>query len=137
VSIVNRVIAAIIAVAAMAAAAGVVVVAAAFAIYSLLRDHFGPAGASAIIAAGFAVALALGALLMFSKAKSSTLSVKGSAAERPAAMTDKIFALLTERPIVAAAAAAAAGLLAWRNPTMVSTILKALDLNPPSKPPRR
>jgi uncharacterized PurR-regulated membrane protein YhhQ (DUF165 family) len=137
VSIANRVIAAIIGVAAMAAAAGVVVVAAAFAIYSLLRDRFGPAGAAAIIAAGFAVALALAALLMFSRFKAPTSTKRASSADRPSAMTDKIIALLTERPIIAAAAAAAAGLLAWRNPTLVATILKALDLNPPSKPPRR
>ncbi len=136
-SIVNRVIAAVIAVAAMAAAAGVVVVAAAFAIYSLLRDRFGPAGAAAIIAGGFAIALALGALVMFSKTKPAKGSKRASSAERPAAMTDKIIALLTERPIIAAAAAAAAGLLAWRNPTLVATILKAADLGLQSKTPRR
>jgi len=137
VSIVNRVVAAIIAVAAMAAAAGVVVVAAAFAIYSLLRDHFGPAGAAAIIAAGFAVALALSALILLSQVRAPKRSKFASSPERPAGMTDKVIALLTERPIVAAAAAAAAGLLAWRNPTLVSTILKALDLKPDGRPPRR
>jgi uncharacterized PurR-regulated membrane protein YhhQ (DUF165 family) len=137
VSIVNRVVAAILAVAAMAAAAGVVVVAAAFAIYSLLRDRFGPAGAAAIIAAGFAVALALSALILMSKLNGSKSTKPGAAAERPAGLTDKVIALVTERPIVAAAAAAAAGLLAWRNPTLVSTILKALDLKPDARPPRR
>jgi len=137
VSIVNRVVAAIIAVAAMAAAAGVVVVAAAFAIYSLLRDHFGPAGAAAIIAAGFAVALALSALIMFSKAKFPKAPKRGAMPERPTALTDKVIAMVTERPIIAAAAAAAAGLLAWRNPTLVSTILKALDIKPDVRPPRR
>jgi uncharacterized PurR-regulated membrane protein YhhQ (DUF165 family) len=137
VSIVNRVIATVIAVAAMAAAAGVVVVAAAFAIYSLLRDRFGPAGAAAIIAAGFAVALALSALILFSKAKAPRSPKRSAASDPPAAMTDKLIAMLTERPIVAAAAAAAAGLLAWRNPTLVATILKAFDLKPDSRPPRR
>jgi hypothetical protein len=52
-------------------------------------------------------------------------------------MADKVIAMLTERPIVAAAAAAAAGLLAWRNPTLVATILKALDIKPDVRPPRR
>jgi uncharacterized PurR-regulated membrane protein YhhQ (DUF165 family) len=137
VSIVNRVVAGVIAVAAMAAAAGVVVVAAAFAIYSLLRDHFGPAGAAAIIAAGFAVALALCALILFSQAKGPKAPRRGAAPERPTAMADKVIAMLTERPIVAAAAAAAAGLLAWRNPTLVATILKALDIKPDVRPPRR
>ncbi len=136
-SIVNRVIAAVIAVAAMAAAAGVVVVAAAFAIYSALRDHFGPAEAAAIIAAAFAVALALSALIMFSRVKAPRASKRGAAAQQPTALTDKLIAMLTERPIVAAAAAAAAGLLAWRNPTLVSTILKALDLKPDAGRPRR
>jgi uncharacterized PurR-regulated membrane protein YhhQ (DUF165 family) len=102
VSIVNRVVAGIIAVAAMAAAAGVVVVAAAFAIYTLLRDHFGPAGAAAMIAAGFAVALALGALIMFQKAKPPKLSPRSRANEPPSALADKVIAMLTERPIVAA-----------------------------------
>jgi hypothetical protein len=137
VSIVNRVVAAIIAVAAMAAAAGVVVVAAAFAIYSVLRDHFGPAGAAAIIAAGFAVALALGALIMFNMAKGPKTAKRGATPERPAPITDKVIAMVTERPIVAAAAAAAAGLLAWRNPTLVATILKVLDIKPDARPPRR
>ncbi len=136
-SIVNRVVAAIIAVAAMAAAAGVVVVAAAFAIYGLLREHFSAPVAAAIIAAAFAAALALGALIMFSKAKAPTALKRGAATERPAAIADKVIAMLTERPIVAAAAAAAAGLLAWRNPTLVSTILKALDIKPDARPPRR
>ncbi len=136
-SLVNRVIAAIIAVAAMAAAAGVVVVAAAFAIYTVLRDHFGPAGAAAIISATFAVALALGALVMFSRARPVKRSRAGSADRGSAAMTDKVISMLTERPIVAAAAAAAAGLLAWRNPALVSTILKALDLKPDGRPPGR
>ncbi len=136
-SIVNRVVAAIIAVAAMAAAAGVVVVAAAFAIYTLLRDHFGPAGAAAIISAGFAVALALSALILFSKAKGPKAPKRGAAPERSAGIPDKVIAMVTERPIVAAAAAAAAGLLAWRNPTLVATILKALDLKPDVRPPRR
>ncbi len=136
-SIVNRVVAAIIAVAAMAAAAGVVVVAAAFAIYTLLRDHFGPAGAAAIISAGFAVALALSALILFSKAKGPTAPKRGAAPERSAGIPDKVIAMVTERPIVAAAAAAAAGLLAWRNPTLVATILKAVDLKPDVRPPRR
>jgi len=137
VSIINRVIAAILAVAAMAAAAGVVVVAAAFAIYSVLRDRVGPAGAAAIIAAAFAVALALSALILFSRVKAPKTPLRGMASERPAAMSDKLIAMLTERPIVAAAAAAAAGLLAWRNPTLVATILKALDLKPDIRPPRR
>ncbi len=136
-SLVNRVIAAIIAVAAMSAAAGVVVVAASFAIYSLLRDHFGPAGAAAVVAAGFAAALALIALIMFSRVRAPQAPKRASAPERPAGITDKVFALLTERPIVAAGAAAAAGLLAWRNPTLVSTILKALDLKPDVRPPHR
>lgn len=136
-SIVNRVVAAIIAVAAMAAAAGVVVVAAAFAIYSLLRDRFGPAGAAAIIAAGFAVALALCALIMFSRFKAPRAPSRSAAPQRPTALTDKLIAMVTERPIVAAAAAAAAGLLAWRNPTLVATLLKALDIKPDARPPRR
>jgi len=137
VSLVNRVVAAIIGVAAMAAAAGVVVVAAAFAIYSLLREHFSAAEAAAISAAAFAVALALGALIMLSQARAPKASKRSAAPERPAAITDKLIAIVTERPIVAAAAAAAAGLLAWRNPTLVATILKALDLKPDVRPPRR
>ncbi len=135
--LVNRIIAAVVAVAAMAAAAGVVVVAAAFAIYSVLRDRFGPAGAAAIISAGFAVALAIAALILFSQTKAPLGSKRGAAAQQPTAMADKLIAMLTERPIVAAAAAAAAGLLAWRNPALVATILKAFDLKPDAKPPRR
>jgi hypothetical protein len=96
--LIKRVVAFFVAVAAMCAAAGVLVVSAAYALFALVRDYVGPAGAAAICFAAAAV-------------------------------------LIGVLAVVAASAAAAAGLLAWRNPVLVSTLLRLLD--PPGAKKRK
>lgn len=112
------------ALAAMAAAAAVVVVSAAFAFYALLRIYVGPSGAAACVTLAAAIVLGVLAVVMFNKAKGPKAKVRkpgeGNLAER---LTD----LVSDRPVVAASAAVAAGLLAWRNPTLVSTLLRVLE----------
>ncbi len=114
----------VIAIAAMAAAAGVLVVSAAFAVYALLRTYIGPSGAAACVTLAVAVLLGVVAMIMFSKSKGPKAKARfegsGGLVER---MTD----LVSDRPVVAAGAAVAAGLLAWRNPTLVSTVLRVLE----------
>ncbi len=116
----------VIALAAMAAAACVVVVSAAFAVYALLRTYVGPSGAAACVTLAAAVVLGILALVMFRKAKGPKLSAKGKA-EGAGGLVERLTDLVSDRPVVAAGAAVAAGLLAWRNPTLVSTVLRVMD----------
>ena len=107
----------------MAAAAGVVVVSAAFAIYTLLRDYLGPSTSGAVIAFMFAVLFIVVGLVAL---KRGGKSAKTTPAPR-SGFAGRIFETLQERPVMAAGAAAAAGLIAWRNPALVSIILGALE----------
>ena len=109
----------------MIAAAGVVVVSAAFALYTLLRDYLGPAGASAVIAALFAVIFALVGVIALRRGASK--GAKNKASARDSTAMGRVIDALRDRPVMAAGAAAAAGLIAWRNPQLVSTVLRALE----------
>ena len=120
--IVRRAVQTIIAVAVMAASAGVVVVSASYAIYTLLRIYLGPAGAGAVIAGVFALLLAIVGVIVLKGGKAP------KAAPPPrSSVVARVLDTLTERPVMAAGAAAAAGLIAWRNPRLVSIVLAALD----------
>jgi hypothetical protein len=107
------------AVAAMAAAAAVCVVAAAFALYALLRYYIGPAGAAAVIAVLAAALTGVLAYLALRKAKP-----KPERREEESVST-RLIELARERPIIAAGAAAAAGLVILRNPAVISTLVTA------------
>lgn len=120
---IQRLVATIIAIAAMAAAAGVVVVAVAFAVYTVLRDYLGPAGAAAVIAALFAAALAITSLVMFRRSKHR----HHARPTREPTLPERIGDFLRARPLAAAGAAVAAGLLAWRNPALVATLVRLLE----------
>ncbi len=123
----------VIALAAMAAAACVLVVSAAFAFYALLRTDIGPAGASACVTLFAAIVLGVLALFLFNKAKGPHLAVKGKASAGQGGLVERVTELVSDRPVVAAGAAVAAGLLAWRNPTLVSTILRVVETRPDRK----
>ncbi len=80
-----------------------------------------------------AIVLGVLALVLFSKAKGPRLNTKGKAADGSASLVERVTDLVSERPVVAASAAVAAGLLAWRNPTLVSTVLRVLEPRPERK----
>lgn len=107
------------AIAAMAAAAVVCVVAAAYALYALLRYYLGPAGASAVIAVGFAVLTLILAFVAFRKAKPKPTR------REEQTLTTRLIDLAREKPIIAAGAAAAAGLVLLRNPKVVTAVVTA------------
>lgn len=107
------------AVAAMAAAAVVCVVAAAFALYALLRDYIGPAGAAAAIAVGAAILTAILAFVLFRKAQPRPLKPEEQN------LTTRLFDLAREKPVIAAGAAVAAGLVLLRNPGVVGAAVSA------------
>ena len=122
-----KVVAFVVALAAMAAAASVLVVSGAFAFYALLRTYIGPSGAAACVTLIAAIVLGVLALLMFSKAKGPKIKANGKGVEGAGGLVERLTGLVSERPVVAASAAVAAGLLAWRNPTLVSTVLRVME----------
>lgn len=122
---------------AAASAAGVVVVALAFALYALAKDYVGAAGASAITALVFAVVMGLGAALMSSRAKGGKAKPKkGRQTDHagPRTLLERAMDTARERPVIAAAGALAAGLLALRNPALVATAIGLI--NQPPRPRR-
>lgn len=116
--ILKKVVLALIAVFATAAAAAVAVVAAAFALFALLREPLGPAGASAVVAGVAALLVALGAVIAALMARPPRRRETDSFALRA-------LDFAREKPVVAIAAAAAAGLIAMRNPKIMTAALTA------------
>lgn len=120
---------------ALGAAATVAVVAAAFALYSVLVPSLTEAGAAAIVAGVFALVVAFGVLLAASKTGGSHHDHPPShGGEADFDFVGKIFEIAREKPLWAAGAAVAAGLLAVRNPALVATIVAAFMDRPKSRP---
>lgn len=107
------------AVAAMAAAAAVCVVAAAFALYALVRAYIGPAAGAAAVAVAFAVIAAILAFVSFRKVQPKP------ARREDQSLTARLIELAREKPIIAAGAAAAAGLVILRNPSVLGAVVSA------------
>lgn len=106
------------AVAALAAAAAVCVVALAFALYAGLKPAIGPAWASAAVAGAAALMMLLGALLLTRRAHTPKK-------EEDRDISSKVFDLARDKPIVALAAVAAAGLVALKNPKITAALVGA------------
>ena len=111
------------AVAALAAAAAVCVVAAAFALYAVARDYLSPAGASAAIAVLAAILVALLFFFLLHKAQPRPLK------REEENLTTRLVDLARDRPIIAAGAAVAAGLVLLRNPGVIGAALSATMAN--------
>lgn len=111
------------AVAALAAAAAVCVVAAAFALYALLRAFLGPAGAAAAIAGAAAVV----ALILFFVAYRGIKPKRVKAEDQ--GLSGRLIELAREKPIIAAGAAVAAGLVLVRNPGVITAVVSAAMAN--------
>lgn len=126
--------------AAIAAAAGVAVIAAAFAVFAVLAPSLGQAGAAAVVAATAALVVIVAVLIAASRAKRLRLRHEQYMAEdADPGLMFRLLELAKQRPFLAAGAAAAAGLLALKNPILVATVVKALfDVAPggPTSPPR-
>ena len=124
--------------AAIAAAAGVAVVAAAFALYALLTPWLGNAGAAALVAACAALLVLLCGLVAAAKAKSRHTSHQKAFAdaEPDLGLVWKIVDMAKQRPLIAAAAALAAGIFAMRNPAMIAALVQAFLAGKHSPPPR-
>ncbi|MBS0409623.1 MAG: hypothetical protein JSR86_06890 [Proteobacteria bacterium] len=109
------------------------VVALAFAEYALIEPYLGRAGAAACVAGTAALMIGLGAVVMLGA---------GSQPKKPAAppprseaLVDRAFEFVKEKPVVAIAAALAAGFLAVRNPGYLGAALRSFVEG--QEPPRR
>lgn len=107
------------AVAALAAAAAVCVVALAFALYAGLKPAIGPAWASAAVAGAAALLMLLGGLLLTRRAHAPRKE------EDHRDISAKVFDLARDKPVVALAAVAAAGLVALKNPKITAALVGA------------
>jgi hypothetical protein len=126
--IVRRIVVGTICLALISTAAGIVAVSAAFALYALLRDPLTPAGASAAVALAAAALIGLAAFVLSQtiKAPSRPRPRRTSAAGSPGAL-EPVLNLVKDRPLIAAGAAVAAGLLAVANPALVTAALRAFQ----------
>ena len=121
--ILRRVLLLIAAAAALMAATTVIIMAIAFAVYAALEPLIGRAYAAAATAAIFAAAIGLTALVLVLMAQAGQ---RARAASRSnASLTDRIMDLVREKPFAAAGIAAAAGLVAIRNPRVIGAVLGA------------
>ena len=133
---IGKALAGITALIALGAAATVAVVAAAFALYWVLVPSLTQAGAAAIVAGVFALIVAFGVLVAASKSGSHSHhdSHAGHGGDADFDLVGKIFEIAREKPLWAAGAAVAAGLLAFRNPALVATIVAAFMDRPKPRP---
>ncbi|MGA0603693.1 hypothetical protein ACO2Q3_23500 [Caulobacter sp. KR2-114] len=115
---------------ALAACAAVAVVALAFAEYALIETWLGRAGAAACVAGTAALLIGLAAVIVSA----------GGAAKKPPpaparsdAFLERAFDFVKEKPVVAVAAALAAGFLAVRNPGYLGAAVRSfLEGEPPT-----
>lgn len=122
-------------------AAGTLVVALCFAIYAALRDALTPAGASAVVVLIAAAMMGAGALVLLRGGKSHPDHAHGKPAphsghEAPQTIVERALDLARDKPVIAAGAALAAGLLALRNPTLIGAVIGAVTARA-SQPARR
>jgi hypothetical protein len=130
--LIGRALAGVVALAALCAAVTVAVIAASLALFWALVPSLGEAGSAAIVAGLFALIVAVAVLIIVG---TSGKSHHHQAHHEPHADFDivgKVFEMAREKPLWAAGAAVAAGLLAIRNPALVATIVAAFMDRPKS-----
>ena len=113
------------AVAALMTATSVITIAIAFAVYAAFEPMIGRAYAAAATAGVFAAAIGLAALVLVLMAEGRRKARARTASRPDAGLTDRIMELIREKPFAAAGIAAAAGLMAMRNPRMIGSVLAA------------
>ncbi len=107
----------------VAVSACVSLVAAAFGLFVLLRSLWGEAIACAIVAGVFALVALIVAFVASRPAPVAKRPVQ--TAPEPSPILASLMAIVREKPLVSAAVAAAAGIIAVRNPQMISSLIAA------------
>ena len=123
--ILRRVLLLVAAVAALMTATGIITIAIAFAVYAAFEPLIGRAYAAAATAGIFAALIGLAALILVMMAEGRRRARARTASRPDASLTDRIMELIREKPFAAAGIAAAAGLMAMRNPRMIGAVLGA------------
>jgi hypothetical protein len=117
-------------VALLATAAAVALVALAYALYAGLSPLVGPAWASAAVAGAAALVLLIGGLVFIRKPGGGKRPVQDEG------LAAKLIALGRERPLVAAAFAIAAGVIAVRSPGLLTALISAVIARETAGPKR-
>jgi len=121
--ILRKIILAIVAAAAILASSAVFVVAAAYALFALVRDALGPAGAAGVVCLAAAVLIGLVGLI-------AAMSLRGpkrkTAPGAEGGLLDQLFELARERPIMSTGALIAAAVVGLRNPVVLASVVKML-----------
>ena len=107
----------------VAISAGVSLVAAAFGLFVLLRSLWGEAIACAIVAGLFALVALIVALVASRPGAAEKRPVPAPPETSPILAT--LMAVVRDKPLISAAVAAAAGIIAVRNPQMISSLIAA------------
>lgn len=128
--------------AAVATAVIISIVASALTVYALVEGLVGPAGAAAVVAGLFAVIAAVAAVIATQRAAPRRRDEREAPAGLDlralglegldlggANLVERASEIIKERPVVAAGAAIALGLLAYRNPELVTLVARSI-LNP-------
>jgi hypothetical protein len=128
--------------AAVGAAVIISVVASALTVYALVEGVTGPAGAAAVVAGLFAVIAAIAAVIATQRAAPRRREEREAPAGLDlralglegldlggANLVERASEIIKERPVVAAGAAIALGLLAYRNPELITLLARSI-LNP-------
>ncbi len=131
-AILRKLLVGLIAAATIAAAASVLVVSAGFALYAVVRDPLGPAGAAAVVALAAAI---LAALVAFGFERWAN-GFKTAKPEAEPDLVQRLVAMAKDRPIVSVGALIGAATLAIRNPALVAIVVKAF-LDPKGPPSKR
>lgn len=117
--------------AALAACAATAVVALAFTVYALLKEMVGAPGASAIVVGVVCVIAGIAAFIAYRQViPPARRASRYDPPEPPQSTVDRIFQTVRDRPIIAAGAAIAAGLVALRNPVLIAAVVRALTEKP-------
>ena len=118
--IVRKALCLVAAAAAMAAAAAVGVVALAFCLYALVEPRLGSAGAGAVVAGTAAVLMLIVGLI-------AALQLRAPKRKQPEPdLLQRVIGMARDKPVIAAAAAIAAGVFVVKNPQALVAIALAL-----------
>lgn len=128
--ILGRTLAAVTALVALATATTVAVVAAALALYFALEPVVGRAGAAALLAGGLALIVSICVLIVASRGHHPRHDHHGSGGEPDFSLVERLIGMAKDKPLLAAAAAVAAGIIVVRNPALVATIVTAVMQKP-------
>ena len=117
----------LVAAAALAVAAGCAIVALCYALFALLRDPLGPAGAAAVTAVAMAVVALLIGMLFLGRSKAKAHKADAEASHSPVALLqERGMQLVRAQPLLAAGAGLVGAYILLRRPALLALIASNL-----------